>query len=142
MTAPRRPGMIWLLSAGLWAGTPRPKLTVMSTRAVCHVIYRRAREIQVTTVYSTSQVLTVRVVSVALTSTRPVCNSIDDSALDQGDAYVVHARSVCRVRVCRVVAAFLMTTFKLSTVRALLEEHWKKEHSTTLKNDYHVRAAF
>lgn len=97
----------------------------MSTRAVCHVIYRRAREIQVTTA-----------------STRPVCNSIDDSALDQGDAYVVHARSVCRVRVCRVVAAFLMTTFKLSTVRALLEEHWKKEHSTTLKNDYHVRAAF
>lgn len=27
-------------------------------------------------------------------------------------------------------------------MHALLEEHWKKEHSTTLKNDYRVRAAF
>lgn len=55
---------------------------------------------------------------------------------------MVHGHFVCRARVCKMVAALLMTTFKLSTVRALLEEHWKKEHSTTLKNDYHVRAAF
>ncbi|KAI6154475.1 hypothetical protein EDD17DRAFT_1512889 [Pisolithus thermaeus] len=145
---------------------PRPKLTVKSTR-VRHVVDSSQRDPRVpsrTTVYKSILDCEGRLGGEnGPTSTLSPCSiSIHDSAPDQGDAaYLVHAHSVRCARACRMVPVLLMTTFNgiphsseyrsthmlvpssvSSTVHALLEEHWKKEHSITLKNVYHVRAAF